>query len=398
MFVEVYVRHSSSCPHKRNRFYKKCRCRKWLAVAGQDKRLSAATRSWETAERKARELSLSGELRARSTTEQTVKQAVQAFIEDKAQQALSKNWQRKLSRELSDFARWCDSQVVLRVSDVTLHRLEEYRKTWDGSPITRRKRQERLRSFFLYCLRHKWVSENPAAHLSTIKVSQPPTLPLTREQFEAVVEAAWRYNPKAADKNSRRQRAVAMLLLLRWSGLRISDAARLERTALSDRGTLRLYTQKTGEAVYVPLPPLVVAALRELPNINPRYFFWNGTSAVESPGKRWWSTLKTIFVSVGMPDAHPHMLRDTFAVEMLQAEVTLEQVSILLDHKSVKITEKHYAPWIRARQEQLEQSVQRAWDIGTTSPGEPLHRSTVRKTHITKGRKKTRPKPGLVKG
>ena len=45
----------------------------------------------------------------------------------------------------------------------------------------------------------------------------------------------------------------------------------------------RLYTQKTGESVYVPLPPSVVTTLREVPNGNPRYFFWNGTSAVDEP-------------------------------------------------------------------------------------------------------------------
>ena len=38
------------------------------------------------------------------------------------------------------------------------------------------------------------------------------------------------------------------------------------------------------------------------------------------------------------------MFRDTFTVEMLLAGVPLEQVSILLGYKSIKITEKHYAP------------------------------------------------------
>ena len=85
-------------------------------------------------------------------------------------------------------------------------------------------------------------------------------------------------------------------------------------------------------------------------------------------------------MSAGLPDAHPHMLRDTFAVEMLLAGVPLDQVSILLGHRSVKITEKHYAPWVRARQEQLEQSVQRSWDVGSASLSEPLRRSKVPKT------------------
>lgn len=55
------------------------------------------------------------------------------------------------------------------------------------------------------------------------------------------------------------------------------------------------------------------------------------------------------------------MFRDTFAIELLLAEVPIDQVSILLGHQSVKVTEKHYAPWVRARQQQLESNVMRSW-------------------------------------
>jgi hypothetical protein len=43
----------------------------------------------------------------------------------------------------------------------------------------------------------------------------------------------------------------------------------------------------------------------------------------------------------------------------------------LLGHRSIKVTEKHYAPWVRARQEQLENSVRRAWENKFT----PSHRA-----------------------
>jgi hypothetical protein len=46
----------------------------------------------------------------------------------------------------------------------------------------------------------------------------------------------------------------------------------------------------------------------------------------------------------------------------LQRGVALERVSILLGHQSVKVTERHYTPWVRARQEQLESDVRRTWD------------------------------------
>jgi integrase len=149
---------------------------------------------------------------------------------------------------------------------------------------------------------------------------------------------------------------------------------------LTDDGKLFLYTQKTGQPVYVPLPPSVVKILRELPNMeNPRYFFWNGTGQAESPGKTWWKTLTKIFKAAGLPNAHPHMLRDTFAVEMLLAGVSLEEVAVLLGHSNTKITESHYAAWVRARQERLERSVAMAWaaDPSTANPLAAQSSSTI---------------------
>lgn len=40
----------------------------------------------------------------------------------------------------------------------------------------------------------------------------------------------------------------------------------------------------------------------------------------------------------------------------------MDQVSLLLAHDSIKVTEKHYAPFVKARQEQLETSARRAWE------------------------------------
>jgi site-specific recombinase XerD len=378
MTVDVFVRHSTDCAHQNDRYWKRCKCRKWLYVGGSRKPISAKTRSWDKASEKAREIETEYNKREQtnstpassetppspSTTKvKTVREAVTAFLEDKQEQNVSKNWLQKYRRELPNFASWCERKVrYIELAQVDLIGLEDYRKTWTGAPATRRKRQERLRSLFRYCIRHRWIYHNVAADLQRIQTKTPPKLPLTREQFSAVMAAVESYHPRGRDSQWRRMRAMTMLLLLRCSGLRINDAAKLERIALTDSGSLRLYMQKTGEPVYVPLPPELVTLLRELRNPdNPRYFFWNGTSDSASPGIRWWCTLKTIFQAAGLPDAHPHMLRDTFAVEMLVAGVPIDQVSMLLGHSSVKITEKHYLPWVRARQRQLEESVRKVW-------------------------------------
>jgi integrase len=91
------------------------------------------------------------------------------------------------------------------------------------------------------------------------------------------------------------------------------------------------------------------------------YFFWTGESKPKGAVGDWQPSLRKMFRASGVTDGHAHRFRDTFAVELLLAGVPLERVSMLLGHKSVKVTEKHYTPWVRSRQERLEQDVRRTW-------------------------------------
>jgi integrase len=153
-------------------------------------------------------------------------------------------------------------------------------------------------------------------------------------------------------------RLLAFVDCLRWSGLRIGDGIKLERSRLDAKNRIQLQQEKTGVHVFVPIPAPVAEAMRMLP--GQRYFFWDGHN-YKGVLRNFEYTLKTCFKRAGVPHGHAHMLRDTFAVEMLLAGMPLEQVSKLLGHTSIKTTEKHYGPWVKARQQQLEASVQQAW-------------------------------------
>jgi integrase/recombinase XerD len=169
-------------------------------------------------------------------------------------------------------------------------------------------------------------------------------------------------------------RLRALVLLLRYSGLRIRDAATLSRNRIQG-DKLFLYTAKTGTPVYCPLPPFVMEALNAIPEST--YFFWTGLSTPKTAAGIWQESLKRLFVLAGVPDGHAHRFRDTFSVELLLAGVPIERVSILLGHQSVRITEKHYAPWVRARQEQLEADVRRTWE--TPEPQRRTHGGHTKK-------------------
>lgn len=59
-------------------------------------------------------------------------------------------------------------------------------------------------------------------------------------------------------------RVRGLILLLRYTGLRIRDAVTLSRDRIRD-GKLFLYTAKTGTAVWCPLPECVTDALKAIP-------------------------------------------------------------------------------------------------------------------------------------
>jgi integrase/recombinase XerD len=145
---------------------------------------------------------------------------------------------------------------------------------------------------------------------------------------------------------------------MRFSGLRISDAACLSVDSLTgDR--LNLYQPKTGEPVSVLLPRYVADLLCRTPHKS-NWFFWTGKSRVTTVTRFWREPIAEVFRLAKIENGHPHRFRDTFAVALLNAGATLEQVSILLGHTSIRVTQKYYNPWVKSRQDALDKAVKLA--------------------------------------
>jgi integrase len=214
-----------------------------------------------------------------------------------------------------------------------------------------------MRTFFRFASESGWVPDNPAKKIRNPRVSDRPTMPFTPEEMVAILLALNKYG------NSELRgvrRLAALVLLLRYSGLRISDAVTLACSRIV-HDKLFLYTSKAGTPVYCPLPRSVLQALSEIPKPGERYFFWTGNSKPKTIITHWQECLQRLFELARIERGHAHRFRDTFAVELLLHGVPIERVSVLLGHKSIRVTEKHYAPWVRARQEQLEADVRRTW-------------------------------------
>lgn len=374
--LSVYVRHSNDCLKRDDLTWRRCRCPKWIngTLNGKFIRKSAKTRSWEKAEEARRTWEKDGAPTQPSAI--ALEQAIEDYLADAKARELREATLYKLRGIFrKQLMTWATKKGLRFLSEINVALLREFRTTWTDAPLAKKKKQERIIGFFWFCVRAGWLSTNPTQGFGRIAVDQAPTDYFTRGEFEKVVDATHLYRENRWEQGeSNGTRLRTLTLLMRWSGLRIRDAVTLERSRL-EGDNLLLYQAKTRTPVYVPLPPEVAESLRTVPpgnRPNPRYFFWSGNGLPKSAVADWQRSYRRLFelAELKRPDGtlkrcFPHMFRDTFAVEMLLAGVPLEQVSILLGHKSVKITEKHYAPWVKARQEQLELSVRKAWGNST---------------------------------
>jgi integrase/recombinase XerD len=374
--LSVYTRHYPPC-RQTDSNYRRCRCPKWIngtLATGKFIRESAQTRSWETAERKARLMEIDADPLKKAAPEPnwriTIEQAVGDFLRDEEARKLQKTstCQSKTLLE-KQLLGWTREQSLTFLDELTTAKLREFRASWNNGALTTQRKHHRINGFFDFCVENDWLLRNPAKKMKSVQVSQEPTDYFTPAEFARIVDATYAYGEwkGGRDFEHRSLRLRALILLMRWSGLSILDAVTLERRRL-DGDRLLLYRHKTKVPVYVPLPPVVTTLLDSLPNSNPRYFFWSGNGDPHTAKKGWQRSLRLLFRDLNLTSAdglskrcHPHMFRDTFAVELLLAGVPLDQVSLLLGHNSIKVTEKHYAPFVKARQVQLEHSARMAW-------------------------------------
>ena len=134
----------------------------------------------------------------------------------------------------------------------------------------------------------------------------------------------------------------------------------MRRDRIAD-GKLLVRRAKTKTVVHLPLPKIVLEALDVLPVQSGDYFFWSGNGLIKSSVADWQRTLRKLFSIAGIKEAHAHRFRDSFSVELLSRGVSIEIVSVLLGHSSIRITEKHYSPWVKTRQDALEEAVKEMW-------------------------------------
>ena len=405
----IAIRHSSDCQyHGKAEFdrneTRRCNCVKYVmgrAADGARIRQSTGTYSWEKARKVLARLiekhdptnrsllaSLIGEEPRIAATQKTVQEAVADYMESKhgtnRHYETIKQEVTLLERQLLE---WCACRGIVYLAELDLEGITKFRNSWGNNGVTSNRKASRLRGFFAYCQRRRWIAENPAALLESSIENSVPTDHFLPDEFAKILDATyisheWR---GGNDFEHRSARTRGLLLLMRWTGLAIIDAVRLERFRMAQDTDgvwmVKLHRTKTGEWVQVAIPPQVAEAIIGVPPLNQTYFFWSGNGEPQTACKAWRRSLMKVFKAAqlkrhGKPlRCHLHMLRDTFAIEKLEAGATMEEVSKLLGHSSLATTQRHYMPWDRRTQDRLKRASMVDWHQLQTIEPSPKKRT-----------------------
>jgi site-specific recombinase XerD len=347
--LSLWRRHLKACPHrKKGRPYTKCSCPIWCdgEIDGARYRHSLETCDWQRAIRKLAALEDPQAPRVKPVAD-----AITAF--ENHILSLESSTQRKYKNVLAHLRAHCQKLGVRDIMQLTVEHLDAFRANRELSPTTSTKELQTLRQFCGFCLERRWVADNPAKRIKLPRNIRPEeVVPYTQAEVGKIIAACDGIGRGPYE----RLRARAMVLLLRYTGLRISDVATLGRDRMQP-GQILLHTQKTGGTVFLPVPAELQAALDALPcprggGDSPSYFFWNGIAsrrAVVGIAER---TLAAVFARSEVKEAHAHRFRHTLATEILARGGTEQDVADILGI-SPSVVRKHYAKWSQARQQRI---------------------------------------------
>jgi integrase/recombinase XerD len=363
--ITIFVRHSADCKYLGDEFCKRCNCRKHLRWSqnGKQYRRKSGSRTWVGAEIAKRELEnqLAGRDPEAKQEGLLLSVAIETFAANKEAQGIKSRVLAMYTRELKRLRDFSERRGLMTVKRaLTIDNLIALRTTWNTiykSSNSRAVVQKHINHFLRFCYNAAWIDRIPK--LSPIKIDAPATEPLTEAEYAKILKKAT-------------GRTRTLIELMRGSGLAVRDASTLKRTDLcfdKEKDMYKIIRErvKTGEPLYIPIKKELAEELLKVLNGNPVYVFWNKQKADASEYRHaghMGELIAKAFADAGVfSDGHmvSHRLRATFAVDLLQKGVPLEHVSKLLGHRSVVTTERHYARWIKGRQDRLDTLVSATW-------------------------------------
>lgn len=250
----------------------------------------------------------------------------------------------------ADLQEWVDfatseGKYQLQVHDVTTTDLRQWAAHMSRKGVSARsirRKVSALNSFFRFLMKRHGLKSNPVADLQIARPKK--TLPTTLPPEQTAQVLAEHYD----DTDLRETRDHLIMEMLYQTGLRASEiAGLLDANVDTEHGTLRVIGKRNKERV-VPFGPQLSAliddyralvASRWPRPLSPCLLLDPNTGF----GIKYIHVLKAVHAAldgrVSVAKRTPHVLRHSFATDMLNAGADLNSVKELLGHQSLETTQ-----------------------------------------------------------
>jgi integrase/recombinase XerD len=195
-----------------------------------------------------------------------------------------------------------------------------------------------LSTFIHFVLREGWLKDDVSVYIE---------YPKYQKRLPKVVSAKGVHQMLDETDQSNRYRDQAMLGLLYFAGLRVSEVVSLEHSAVNLQEDWIRVKGKGGKERMIPivdpLKQLLTAYEAHRPHPESTIYFQKSTGT-DLSRQQVWSILKQTQKRLGLKESmSPHKLRHTFATQLLDQNVDLRYIQELLGHSNIATTEIYTA-------------------------------------------------------
>jgi integrase len=372
MALTIYRRHMKACgvhnldlPARAKRLYTECQCPIWMYGRTHDGLVPRqSTKLFDMAAAEALRASLLEQSKSEDVHGPKIADCIKDYIESRRHELSDKavgHYELFLGRLQS----YCEARTKFFMEDLTVDLLERWKT--DGlkglKDATKATGVNKLRAFLRDALRRGWIekplAEQVKAHAAPVEMKSP----YTDEEVDRILAGALKLSHGTHGYAAQPATFRLLLELMLEAGMRVGDAIHYDPRATFAEDGIWIYTfapQKQRKAkkkkqIDAYLSDRLKKAIDNCKWLSTGLpFAFGGKRNNESYlGNEVYERMKSVGLLCDVLDCRPHRLRDTFAVRSLLRGLSLDDVSKLLGHSSVKVTETYYAKWVPGRRKRL---------------------------------------------
>ncbi len=268
----------------------------------------------------------------------------------------SQNTQSAYRRDLIQFQNSLPERDLLNVTEADVQQFLAKLKDSEHKSSSIARKVSALKQFYKFLILEELITEDPTLFIEApVKAQRLPKALDSNSvlQLLSAVEEGLPYSELGPKRTVLVMRDQAMVYLLYAAGLRVTELITLKTSQVDIEGEFVRVIGKRSKERIVPFAPIageklylyLTEARPALPGKTETLFL--GLRGEPLTRQAFWKTLKQLALKAGLPvNLHPHMLRHTFATDLLKAGMNLRSLQMLLGHSDLQTTQvyTHVSP------------------------------------------------------